>query len=322
MAEQSPAVLLDDGVTRDEATAGAEFSRPPATDLVLLGVAVLAIATSAPLIAATAVPAIAIAFWRSLLGSAATLPWAWFRHRQEIRSLSRDEVRWTVVAGVLLALHFAAWLPSLRFTSVASSTALVSLQPVWAALLARRQGACIPRSAWIGIAISLVGVLVLTGIDVSRDPRHLIGDALALVGGMLSAAYVTAGERVRRTVSTPTYTSIAYGVSAAALLPLCLVLGQSLRGYTASEWVTILALTAGAQLLGHTLINRVLRTTSATVTSLAILLEMPGATVIAALWLGQVPPASIVPAVVLIFAGLVLVIRAGDPRTPTESPPV
>ena len=84
----------------------------------------------------------------------------------------------------------------------------------------------------------------------------------------------------------------------------------------------VVALTVGAQLLGHTLIARVLRTTSATVTSLAILLEMPGATIIAAIWLGQVPPPAIVPAIVLLFAGLVLVIRSGDPRVPSESPPV
>jgi drug/metabolite transporter (DMT)-like permease len=311
---------LDGRVTEDPRADA--IGRPPVTDLVLLGVAVLAIATSAPLIAASSVAPLAISFWRSLLGSAVTLPWAWLRHREEMRTLSRYELRWTGIAGVLLALHFAAWLPSLQFTSVASSTALVSLQPVWAALLARRQGAYIPRVAWVGIAIALLGVLVLTGIDVSVDPRHLVGDLLALVGGMLSAAYVTAGERVRRTVSTPTYTSMAYGVSALVLLPMCLLLGQGLWGYTSSEWATIVALTVGAQLLGHTLIARVLRTTSATVTSLAILLEMPGATIIAAVWLGQVPPPAIVPAVVLLFTGLVLVIRSGDPRVPSESPPV
>lgn len=313
---------LDAGVSTTGTGQPSAITRPPTGDLVLLGVAVVAIATSAPLIAATTVAPLALSFWRSLLGSAATLPWAWARHRDEMRSLSRSELRWTLLAGLLLGTHFAAWLPSLRFTSVASSTALVSLQPVWAALLARWQGAYIPRSAWTGIAIALLGVLVLTGIDVSLDPRHLVGDLLALVGGMLSAAYVTAGERARRTVSTPTYTSLAYGVAAAALLPACLLLGQGLTGYDASGWATVLALTLGAQLLGHTLINRVLRTTSATVTSLAILFEMPGATLIAAVWLGQVPPLSIVPAVALILAGLVLVIRAGDPRTPSESPPV
>jgi drug/metabolite transporter (DMT)-like permease len=311
---------LDARVTSTERVSA--ITRPPTGDLVLLAVAVLAIATSAPLIAATTVGPLALSFWRSLLGSAATLPWAWLRHRDEMRSLSRYELRWTLVAGLLLALHFSAWLPSLRFTSVASSTALVSLQPVWAALLARLQGAHVPRSAWVGIVVALVGVLVLTGIDVSLDPRHLVGDLLALVGGMLSAAYVTAGERVRRTVSTPTYTTVAYAVAAAVLLPLCVLLGQPLVGYSRSGWATVIALTVGAQLMGHTLINRVLRTTSATVTSLAILFEMPGATLIAAVWLGQVPPLSIVPAVALILVGLVLVIRAGDPRTPSETPPV
>ncbi len=297
-------------------------TRPPASDVALLAVAVLAISTSGPLIAAISAPALAIAFWRCLLGSGATLPWAWWRHRDELRGLSREEWRWTAVAGVTLAAHFATWVPSLRFTSVASSTALVATQPVWAALIARRQGAYVARGVWIGIVISLVGVLVLTGIDVSLDPRHLIGDALSLAGAVLAAAYVTVGARVRQTVSTPTYTTLAYGVSALALLPVCAVFGAALGGYPASDWTKILALTAGAQLLGHTLISRVLKTTSATVTSLAILFEMPGAILIAAIFLGQVPPAALLPGVVLLFAGLVLVIRAGDRRVPSESPPV
>lgn len=304
------------------ATGGNAVSRPPVTDMLLLLVAMLAIGTSGPLIAASAVGAMALAFWRSLLGSGLTLPFALLRHRGEMTSLTREELRGTVLAGVLLGLHFAAWLPSLRFTSVASSAALVSLQPVWAALIARWQGAHVPRLAWIGIVVALVGVLVLTGIDVSLDPRHLIGDLLALVGGMLSAAYVTAGEKVRRTVSTPTYTTVAYAVSALVLLPMCLLLGQELLGYDAAGWGTVLALTLGAQLLGHTLINRVVLTSGAMVTSLAILLEMPFSTIIAAIWLGQVPPPAVIPAVVLIFGGLVLVIRSGDPRQEQETLPV
>lgn len=298
------------------------ISRPPAGDLALMAVAVVAISTSGPIIAAIAAPALAIALWRCVLGSGVTLVWAGLRHRPELVGLSASERRWTLTAGLFLAAHFATWVPSLRFTSVAASTALVATQPVWAALMARAQGAYVERRAWIGIAISLVGVLVLTGIDFSLDPRSLIGDVLALAGAVLAAAYVTAGERARQTVSTPVYTSLAYGVSALALLPVCVVFGASLWGYSARDWWLIVALTAGAQLLGHTLINRVLRTTSATVTSLAILFEMPGATLIAAVWLGQVPPLAIVPALVLLFAGLVLVIRAGDRRTPLETPPV
>jgi len=298
------------------------ISRPPAGDLALMAVAVVAISTSGPIIAAIAAPALAIALWRCVLGSGLTLLWVGARHRPEVAGLSRAEWRWIITAGLFLSAHFATWVPSLRFTSVAASTALVATQPVWAALMARAQGAYVDRRVWVGIAISLIGVLVLTGIDFSLDPRTLIGDVLALAGAILAAAYVTAGEKARQTVSTPVYTSVAYGVSAVVLLPLCLLFGAQLWGYSAKDWWLIIALTAGAQLLGHTLINRVLRTTSATVTSLAILFEMPGATLIAALWLGQVPPLAILPALVLLFAGLVLVIRAGDRRVPVESPPV
>jgi drug/metabolite transporter (DMT)-like permease len=313
---------LDAGVTEERTQATSAVNRPPVGDLVTMGVAVAAISTSGPLIAAIAAPALAIGFWRCALGSGVTLPWALWRHGGELRGLDRAERTWIVIAGLLLAGHFAAWVPSLRFTSVASATAIVATQPVWAAIIARARGAYVAPGVWVGISIALVGVVLLTGVDVAVDPRSLVGDALALVGGFLSAAYVTAGERVRRTVSTPTYTSLAYGVSALALVPVCLAFGASLGGYSAADWVKIVALTAGAQLLGHTLINRVLRTTSATVTSLAILFEVPGAILIAALWLGQVPPVAIVPALVLLVVGLVIVIRAGDRRVPSETPPV
>lgn len=303
---------------RPVATLGA----PPAADLALLGVAVLFIASSAPIIAAIAAPALAIAFWRCFLGSALTAPWVLFRRRREIRSLTRRELLLMVGAGLLLGAHFATWIPSLRFTSVAASTALVATQPVWAALIAQFRGAHIPRRAWLGIAIALIGVLVLTGIDASVDPRHLIGDGLALIGAILAAAYVTVSEEARRTVSTSTLTTGLYATSAVLLLGLTLVMGQALSGFSLQDWILIGLLTLGAQLLGHTLINKVLATTSATVVSLAILLEMPGATIIAAIALGQLPPWGVIPAAALIFVGIVMVIRVGSRTTPSETSPI
>ena len=180
----------------------------------------------------------------------------------------------------------------------------------------------IPRRAWLGIGIALVGVLVLTGIDASIDPRHLIGDLLALIGAIFAALYVSVAEVSRRTVSTATMTMGLYASAAGLLLILCLVLRQPLSGYSARDWILIVLLTLTAQLLGHTLINRVLATTSATIVSLAILFEMPGATLIAALAIGQWPPWSIIPAVVLIFIGLAMVIRVAQSPTPTESAPI
>ena len=287
----------------------------PRPQLGLLAVAVFFISTSAPLIAATAAPAIAIAFWRTALGAALTAPWTLGRHLAELRGLSRRQMWLCAAGGVLLAAHFATWIPSLRYTSVASSTALVSTQPVWAALMARAAGVRLPRQVWVGIGIALAGVVLLTGIDVSLDRRSLIGDALALVGAVLAAAYVTVGERARVDISTPTYTLLAYSSSAVVLLPVCLVGGIALAGYSTQAWLLILALTVLAQLLGHSLINATLRTTSATVTSMGILFEMPLATMMAALFLGQWPPLAVLPALVLLLIGVAVVVRAGAGST-------
>ncbi len=297
--------------------------RPGAPDIARLGVAVVFISLSGPMIAATAAPALAIAFWRCLIGSGLTGVWVGLGRRRELATLTRRELRLTALAGVFLGLHFATWIPSLTLTTVAASTALVATQPIWAALIARASGVHINRRIWIGITISLVGVIALTGVDLSVDPQHLLGDALALIGAVFAAAYVSVAERVRQSVDTSTMTFVLYAVSALTILPLAFVFGQELAGFDAQAWALIIAVTLGAQLLGHSMMNRVLSSTSATVVSLAILFEMPGATIVAAIWLGQIPPLGLLPAAALILIGLVVVIRAANKRpTISETSPI
>ena len=286
--------------------------RPPTIDLALLGVAVLAISTTGPIIALCAAPALAIAFWRCLAGSIAIFPFAWTRHRSDFASLDRRGWFLVILAGVLLAVHFATWIPSLRYTTVASSTALVATQPVWAAVIARLRGHHVPRQTWIGIFIALLGVVSLTGTDfVVAAPRALFGDVLALLGAITAAAYVTVGQSVRSRISNNAYTTACYGSAALTLLVMCLLGGVALSGYSTRDWLLIGAVTVTGQLLGHTLMNRVLATTSATVASMAILFEMPGSTLLAAWWVSQVPAAQVWPAIALLLVGLVLVIRSG-----------
>ena len=291
-----------------------------------LGVAVVFISLSGPMIAATAAPVLAIAFWRCLIGSGITGVWVIARRWSSLGALTRREIRLTVIAGVFLGLHFATWIPSLTLTTIAASTALVATQPIWAALIARAMGVRISSRVWIGIAIAFSGVIVFTGVDLSVDPAHLWGDALALVGAVFSAAYVSVAERVRKTVDTSTMTFVLSAVSAVTILPLVFIFGQQLVGFDAQAWALILAVTLGAQLLGHSMMTRVLSSTSATVVSLAILFEMPGATLVAAIWLGQVPPLALLPAAGLILAGLVIVIKAADrgpaAATVTETSPM
>ena len=305
---------------RDAATVPAVLDLPPATDLAVMSVGVIAVSTSGPLIAAAAAPALAIAFWRNAFASGVLVPLVAWRHRAEVASLTRREWRLAIFAGVLLAAHFAAWVISLRLTSVASATALVSTQPIWVALLARRTGTSMPARAWVGILVAVIGAGVLAGADLSTSPRALGGDVLAVVGGAGAAGYMVTGSEVRRHVSTVTYTAICYATTAVALLVCCLAAWQSLVGYSGGTWLRIFALTVGAQFLGHSLFNRVLRTTSPTVVSLAILFEVPGAALLAAAFLGQHPSWFAVPGMLLLLAGIGVVITARD-RTAEASLP-
>ena len=289
-------------------------------DLVLILVALLAVSTSGPLIAATAaVPALAIAFWRNAFAGAVLLPWTLVRNRAELTSLDRRERRLALVAGLMLALHFGTWIPAISYTSVASATALVATQPVWAALIATARGEHVERRVWLGIVVALAGALLLTGADLRVSGEALLGDGLALLGGVFAAAYMTAGSEVRRSVTTTTYTALCYSTTAVLLGVVCLVGRQSLGGYDGKDWLKLLALTAGAQLLGHSLFNVVLRSVSPTVVSVSILFEIPGAALIAALFVaGQHVPLLAVPAGVLLVAGLAIVISSGQ----RESAPV
>jgi drug/metabolite transporter (DMT)-like permease len=297
------------------ANTAATGSQPAtATDFAVLGVAVLAVSTSGPLIRYAAAPALAIGMWRTVLAVPVMGVLAVRGRRPD-----RREAKLIAGAGLLLALHFALWVPSLSYTTVASSVALVATQPIWAALIARARGEVIERAVWTGIGIALVGVVILTGIDFGLSTRALFGDMLALAGGFSAAAYVTVGAEVRKTVDTAVYTTGCYAVAGAALFVLCVVSGRELVGYESETWLAIVGLVAGAQLLGHTLLNQVLRSISATSVSVAILFEVIGAAIIAAIAFDETPPLAAAPAALLILAGTVVVIRSGR-RRPIADP--
>jgi drug/metabolite transporter (DMT)-like permease len=280
----------------------------------LLSVVVVAVSFSGPIAAATAAPALAVALWRNALGAAAVLPWALVRRRPELARLARTQrpvLARAVAAGLVLAVHFGLWIPSLRLTSVTAATALVTSSPLFTMAADRLAGRRVPRAVVVGVLLAVAGVLVITGVDAGTSGRALTGDLMALGGGAAGAAYTLLGASVRRTLSTTGYTAVAYPVCALALLPVYLLGGAPLAGYAPRTWVELAVLTLTAQLLGHSLLNRALRSVGATTVSLAVLLEVPGATLVAwAVW-GQAPPAATLPGAVLLLAGLAVVVRAG-----------
>lgn len=300
-------------------TARPNLALPPPRDAVFLVVGLLGVSLSGPLIAATVAPALAIAFWRNALGTAVTGSVMLLRNRAELRRISRRELGLSGLAGVFLAAHFATWIPSLTMTTVATSTALVATQPVFVATLAHLQGTFLPRRAWWAIGLAVVAAALITGADVSLSGRAVLGDLLAVLGGACAALYVTAGAKARTTMSASVYTTLCYGVCAVVLLIACVIGRQHVIGFSGNAWLKVVAITVVAQLLGHTLFNLVLRSTSPTVISIALLLEVPGAALVAFVWLHQHPPATAWPGLVLLLVALVGVVSARGTELPVEA---
>lgn len=289
--------------------------RSPHPDLasaVAVGVAVTAASVAAPIIAYAAAPALAIAFWRTAMSLAVLVPVSLIGRREEFARLDWRRVGLLcVLAGVALSAHMATWVPSTKLTSIATASALVATQPVWQALIARAMGRRLPALGWIGLAVAVLGAGVATGADFSVSGTAVLGDGLALAGGMLAAVYYALGERVRATTSTATYTTICYSVCSLMLLAACLVVGVPLGGYPASAWLALAGLTIGPQLLGHSMLSFGLRRLGATTISVLLLLQVPLATLIGWLWLRQLPRPMAWPGLAMLVGGVCVVVLAG-----------
>jgi drug/metabolite transporter (DMT)-like permease len=284
-----------------------------------MAVAVAGVSMSAPLTALVAAPVLALAFWRNAAGAVALVPLLLTRERRGLAGLRARDLRSSAVAGLFLAAHFAAWLPSLTMTTVAASTALVTTTPVWTALAARLSGVRLPGTVWAGLVLAVVGAALIAGVDVTVSLRALGGDALALLGALAAGGYVLAGARARQRLSTSAYAVTAYTTCAVVLAVAALVVRVPLAGFSGRDWLLFAAITFCAQLLGHTLFNNVLSSVGPTVVGLAILLEVPGALLVALVLLGQLPPLLALPGLVAVVAGVALVVRGSRPaEVPAE----
>ena len=282
---------------------------PAKPDLIRLGVGIIGIGTSGPLIAMSAMPVLTLIFWRNLGGALVTLPFA-LRHARD-----RAGIKWAVTAGVLLALHFIGFFLAMRMTTVAAGTALVALQPIFAALFVKFSGGHIPSTAWLGMIVSFVGVALVSGVDLTISLRSFVGDIAAIISAALAAAYMIAGSRAQRTLKTSTYTTVCYFVCSMTALPMALIAGNEIFAFERNEWLILLGLILGAQLLGHTMFNSALKRVSPAIVSLIVFFEVPVSAVLAAWWLDQRPPLGIIPGIVLILSGCILVVtRTREPK--------
>ncbi len=284
-------------------------------------VAICGVSASGPLMAATAAPALAIAFWRNAAAVAVLAPVTLVRRRDELKRLSRRGWRLSVVAGLMLALHFATWVGSLKLTSVAAATALVSTQLVWVLLIDRLRGVSVPARAVLGSTVAIAGVVIVSGVDFTVSTEALIGDALAVAGGLFAALYLLAGSAVRAEISTTSYTTICYAVCAGALLVVSVAGGVEMVGFDPHVWLLIAAVTVSAQLLGHSLLNHLLAVMSPMLVSLMLLIEVPLAALLAGVFIDQQPHAGVWWGLAAVMAGLVVVVTQRRPSRVADGEP-
>lgn len=278
---------------------------------ILAAIALIGVSASGPLMAATQAPALAIAMWRNTIGAVVLAPSA-------LKDGGWSEVNarhWRVMAisGVALAAHFASWVSSLKLTSVAAATALVSMQLLWVLMIENRLGTQIGSKTVLGSVIALLGVVFVTGFDAQTSLTMLFGDVLAIVGGLMAAIYLIAGSRVRAEVPSSVYNVTVFFIAAVTLALSALIFAVPLTGFSSQDWLLILAVTLAAQLLGHSIFNHLLIVLSPTVISLILLLEVPGAALLAAWFLGQTPQPGVFAGLAAIVIGLAVVITTRKP---------
>jgi drug/metabolite transporter (DMT)-like permease len=269
---------------------------------------------------------IVIAAARLTLASLILAPFVWMRHRGDLRALHRRDWLLLGLAGIFLAFHFASWISSLAYTSVASSVVLVTTTPLWVGLLAPLVlGERLNRWTVVGLALALTGGIVIGLSDACRleaarlscpplssfvSGTAFAGDLLALAGAWMAAGYLLVGRRVRTRLPLLPYIFVVYGCAALVLLGLMLALGKSPLGLPADAYLWFLLLALVPQLLGHSSFNWALKYLPASFVSVTLLGEPIGSSVLAYLLFQEIPGWLKLGGAVLILAGIWLTARS------------
>jgi len=278
------------------------------TPVAALAFAVFAASTSAILVRWSHAPSSVAALYRVVFTTAMVAPIAFVSYREEFARLSRRDLGFAVVAGVALAIHFAAWFESLNHTSVAASVTLVQTQPIFVALgAALVLGERVDRVTVVGITVAIVGATVMSLGDAGEAPisdATLYGNSLALLGAITVAGYVLAGRSIRQRVSLFPYVTVVYTACALTLCALVGVQGHDFVAYPAREWLLFFGMAVGPGVFGHTVVNWVLEHLESVVVSVTWLGEPVGATLLALVLLAEVPDAVTVVGGLVVLAGI------------------
>lgn len=294
-------------------------------------IAILAVSTASLFIrfAQREAPSLVIAALRLSMASLALAPIALSRHRDELRMLTRVELLLGLLSGFFLAIHFATWISSLEYTSVASSVVLVSTGPLWVALLSPIfLKEALTKPVLVGMVLALLGGTVIglsdsctfgwsryalgaTRPSITCPPlaefvrgRAFLGNLLALIGAWAVAGYLMLGRRLRGGMSLVPYIFVVYGFAAIVLVGIMSAAGQSPSGFSPRVYIWILLLALVPQLIGHSTYNWALRYLPAALVSITTLAEPIGSAILAYFILGETPTPLTILGGTLILAGI------------------
>jgi drug/metabolite transporter (DMT)-like permease len=276
--------------------------------VVILGT--LATATAAILIrfAQDSAPSLVIAAWRMCLATVILAPLALLRCRHELRSLKSSNLRLLALSGLFLAAHFATWISSLQYTSVASAVVLVATNPLWVALFSWAfLKEKLNRRVGFGMLVALAGGLLIGLTDAaggSSGTAPLLGDLLALLGALFGAGYIIIGRKLRPSTSLPVYTFTVYGISGLLLLITVLIARLPLAGYQPQTYLWFLLLAVIPQLIGHSSINWGLKYLPAAFVAVVMLSEPIGSSILAVFLLNETPTTFMLAGGILILIGI------------------
>jgi drug/metabolite transporter (DMT)-like permease len=308
--------------------------RPPVPPLLAILFGILAVSTASIFIrfAQKEASSLVIAAWRLTVASIILVPLAASTRRGELTSLKRSDLLMALLSGVFLALHFATWITSLQFTTVASSVVLVSTIPLWVALLSPFTiHEPIRRAVWLGLAFTLLGVLVvgasdacMTGAGNFACPslssfvhgRAFLGDILAICGAIAGAGYLLIGRKLRAKMSLIGYISLVYGMAAIVLVVIMFSAREKPVGFSPQIYLWLILLAVIPQLFGHSTFNWALGYLSAAYVSITLLGEPIGSTILAYFILHEKPTLLKVLGGVLILVGIYIASRSEATKAP------
>ena len=296
-------------------------SQSPFSPIFVLAIGVLSVSTASIFIrfAQSEAPSFVIAAYRLSLSALFIAPFALWRKRQELITLSKNQFGLALFSGVFLAFHFASWISSLEYTSVASSVVVVTTVPLWVALISPITiHESVPRTAIIGIILALIGGIIV-GISDSCvwnsgficpsfslliKGKAFWGDILALIGAWMAVGYILIGRRLRSEVSLLSYIFIVYTAASIVLLLIMFSAGFSPFGYSAKTFIWFFLLAIIPQLLGHTTYNWALGYLPAAFVSVTLLGEPIGSALLAYFFLDEKPTSIKLIGAILILAGI------------------